>query len=399
MDKFQDKKYLLIINIFMQLVFCFFNAFFNIYIYSFKKDINLVLASLLSFHIFILIFTFIFYFIANKKIISIMFKTSFFIAIFASLATLFLTPNRVWLIFLIQFIYALTATCYYIPSEISTMHKNNKSEMKGFLGLHTALSVFALVLSPFLSGAIIEFISYEVLFLIMIICSIICFIFSFKINLINDNIEKFPLKEFLKISHKESAVRAGYLGYSLSKFAFDGPINIILPIIIFLNTGTNFSVGIYSSLAALIGCIALYFYSKFSKNQIVSMWIFSILTAIVSILVLVSNSVVVFFVYYFVHSISKKLLTVDINANLFTIVNHTHLKQYVITQRITHSLYAKSAIILSIILCFVLYNSTQTLLGLTLFFVICSIIQLISTFFVTKSYSSLNKKTEFNISN
>lgn len=396
MNQTNDKKYLLIINIFMQIIFCFFNAFFNIYIYSFKKDINLVLTSLLSFHLFIIIFTIIFYFIANKKLLTIMYRASFFIATAVSLTTAFLTPNRVWLIFLIQFLYALTATCYYIPSEMSSMHKNNKSQMKGFLGLNSALSVFALVLSPFLSGTIIDYISYEVLFLIMIGCSILCFILSFNINLISNKIERMPLKEFFKISHKDADIRAGYLGFSLSKFAFDGPINIILPIIIFLNTGTNFSVGIYASLASLIGCIALFFYSRYSKNQVASMWILSICTAIVSILVLISNSVVVFFIYYFVHSIAKKLLTIDTNANLFTIVNHTQLKPYILSQRMMHTLYAKTSIILSIILCFILYNTTHTVVGLTLFFVLCSLLQLLSTYFVTKSYSSLKEKEEYN---
>ena len=265
MEKVNDKKYLLIINIFMQLIFCFFNAFFNIYIYSFKKNINLVLSSLLAFHLFIIIFTCIFYFVANKKLIAIMFKASFFIAIVASVAAVFLTPDRLWLVFVIQFLYALTATCYYIPSEMSAMYKNSKSQMKGFLGLNSVLSVFALVLSPFLSGTIIDFVSYEVLFLIMIVCSFICFVFSFKINLISEDIERMRLKDFIKESHKDPAVRVGYLGYSLSKFALDGPINIILPIIIFLNSGTNFSVGVYSSLASLIGCIALFFYSKSSR--------------------------------------------------------------------------------------------------------------------------------------
>ena len=127
------------------------------------------------------------------------------------------------------------------------------------------------------------------------------------------------------------------------------------------------------------------------------MWVLSVSVVIVSVLVLISNSVVVFFVYYFVQAIAKKLLSVDVNANVFSLLKHTNLKNKLLSQRITHTIYAKTSIILSIVLCFVLYNVSHTLAGLIVFFVICSVLQLLSTYFVVKSFSWLKGKAEYNL--
>ena len=396
MKTYADRKYLLIINIFMQLVFCFFNLFFNIYAYSLKSDINFVLIYNLCFHLFIFVLTFVFNKIASKRIMSIMYKTSFFIVLLCTGVTFFLNSKNTYLVFVIQFIYALASVCYYIPNEISTMSKNSKSQMKNFLGLQSALSIFSLVLSPFLSGVIIDYISHQILFLIMSICSVICLSFSLNLNIVDEEVKHIPLNEYLKDSHKDKAVRQGYLGYAFSKFALDGPISIILSLVLFFKTGTNFSVGLYSALASFIACIVLILYSYFVKKTILSMWICSIGYCIVSILVLVSGSIVSFFIYYFTKAIVTKLLTVEINSNLFTLVNHTSLKEYKVAQRVTICIYSKSAILLASIICFVLYNINHSIIGLIIFFVVCSFLQLFSTYFVTQSYKSLKNEIEFN---
>ncbi len=379
----------------MQLVFCFFSTFFNIYIYSFQNDINLILFSNLSLHLWIIIFTVIFYKIASKRIMSIMFKASFFVAIVMTLITFLLTPQRAYLVFIVQFFYAITASCYYLPSEVSTMSKNNKSQMKKFLGLHSALSVFALVLSPFLSGVIIDFVSYHLLFAIMCVFSFICFILSFKLSIVDHDPPRMKMKEFFKVANQEKAVKLGYWGYFFSKFSLDGPIDIIIAVILFMKTGSNFGVGLYSALASFIACILLILYSCFSKKQAFTMWICSICLFAVSILVLISNSIVAFFIYYFTKAITAKLLTVDINSNLYTLVNHTMLRDYVINQRIAHTIFNKSAIIISIVICFLLYNFTHSFIGLSIFFVACSLFQLMSTGFVAKSYGILREKEDY----
>ncbi len=390
-QKTNDKKYILIINLVMQIVFCFFNVFFNIYVYDISKNLNIVVFYTIAHEVFGLLLNFAINKFINKKVASVLFKLSFILCLICTLLSFFITAQRLYLVFIVQILYATTCCFYYMPSEVATMNKNNKSQMKKFVGINSALTVFAAVLSPYLSGYIIDFISYYVLFAIMFVCSGICFILSTKLNIATNEIEHMNKREFFKIAHKEKGIRIGYLGYSLCRFSQNGIVEKLLPIIIFMRMGTNYSVGNYSALASFLASVVLIIYVYYSKNKVLSMYICTFFQILASILILISNSIVIYFIYFFTKKITTKLLHNEVYSTLFVLLDNTQLANYKVEHYLVYNTYSSSALTISCLLCLIFYNFFNSVLGLSLFLAFASLMQLVSTVLITKSDRILKK--------
>lgn len=384
-NKTQDKKYILWINLFMQIVFCFFSVFFNIFVFEISQDLNIVILYTITNFVASWLFNLILLKAINKKFLTVMFRLSFLLCFVCTVLTFFINGQRLWLVFVVQILYALTIDFYYIPSEVSTMTKNTKGQMKKFMGLYSALSVFAAVISPFLSGYIIDFGSYYILLGIMMAFIVVCFGLSTKLKLVTQDVGHVSLKEYLGVVRQDKGVQYGYVGYSINKFSMDGPIETLLPILLFLRTGTNYSVGNYSALAALIASMLLLIYAYFGKRKELMMWICSAAQVVISLMILLSGSVVVFFIYYFIMKIVSKLLHNGINSSLMTIVNHTPLRKYKVEQHFAYHTLSIIVRVFSCGLCLVFYNFLNNEISLVLFLAVTAAFQLLSTFFVCKS--------------
>ncbi len=391
----KDKKKLVIINLFMQINFSFFSIFFNIYAYQITKNLNIILSYLFMNQIINLVVHLAIYKIINKKLLNIIYRLSFIMCIPTTMLIFLVNSDRVYLIFIIQAMYIISETAYYFTHEISVMSKNTKSQMKKFVGVNNALGLVAAVLSPLISGYVIDFISYYVLFGVMIGIAAICFIISLYTNLVNDEIVHIPIKNYFSYIKHHKPVMYGYFGYAIGRFSKNGPVEILLPVLIFMRTSTNYRVGIYASLAALIAGITLMLYTQFGKHKTIGMWICTISRIIVSITLILSGSIVIFFIYYFVQAITTKLLNTDINSSLFVLVNHTELQPYKIEQNVAYVTFSAISLMLSCIVCFILYNCLNDIISLSIYLAFASCMQIVSTLLITKSDRMLQKTKTF----
>ena len=185
-----DKKFIITINTIMIVFFIFFEIFFGIYVYNISKNINLVLC----YNIFKLISSIsiilVLYKIATRKKLIILYRLSFVFAFLSILISLFISPEMLFMIFIAQFFLAITEAFYYLPYEVAIMNKNSKRQMFSFISILSAFSLFVSTLSPFLSGLIIDVSSYIVLFAILILLVVMCFIFQAKLNLRGESLTK-----------------------------------------------------------------------------------------------------------------------------------------------------------------------------------------------------------------
>ena len=150
----------------VQIIFVFFSVFFSVYVYEMSKEINFVLIYTVFNVVMSMIIELVVYKFANDKVLRILFKLSFLLSLVSILLTFTISPNTLYMVFVTQFFYAIATNFYYIPNEIATLDKNSKSQMRKFIGINSILSLFAKVLSPFLSGFIIDYVSYEPAFTI-----------------------------------------------------------------------------------------------------------------------------------------------------------------------------------------------------------------------------------------
>ena len=133
----RDKKFILATNTVMQIVFCFFSLFFNIYVYEVAQDFNVVMLYTLTYVLTVWIFFTIIRKFLTQRALKILYRLSFVLCIACTLLTFLITKERLYLVFLIQVLYAITNLFYYMPSEIAAISKNRKSQIKKFNGLNT----------------------------------------------------------------------------------------------------------------------------------------------------------------------------------------------------------------------------------------------------------------------
>ena len=380
-----EKRYLQIISMLVQIIFVFFNVFFSVYVYEMSKEINFVLIYTVFSVVMSMLIELVVYRFANDKVLRILFKLSFLLSLISILLTFTISPNTLYMVFVTQFFYAMATNFYYMPNEIATLDKNSKSQMRKFIGVNSILSLFAKVLSPFLSGFIIDYVSYYVLFAIISVVAAACFILSFKVKRLCEVDSKINYKVFFKDVHSYKGIRLGYLGYGIYKFSQDGVIDVLLPVLIFMRTGGNFSVGIYAALATLIAGIILIIYLYLCKNKAVALYIATGFLVVASILIIAVNSLVVFFIYYFVKKISFEILRNGIFENLFNLPKGTAMEKYKIEQHLTFSFYNRGFVALAYVVSLIIYNFIKSDIAISLILAILSISQIASTILIVKS--------------
>ncbi len=380
-----EKRYLQVISMLVQIIFVFFSVFFSVYVYEMSKEINFVLIYTVFSVVMSMLIELVVYRFANDKVLRILFKLSFLLSLISILLTFTISPNTLYMVFVTQFFYAMATNFYYMPNEIATLDKNSKSQMRKFIGVNSILSLFAKVLSPFLSGFIIDYVSYYVLFGIISVVAAACFVLSFKVKRLCEVDSKINYKVFFKDVHSYKGIRLGYLGYGIYKFSQDGVIDVLLPVLIFMRTGGNFSVGIYAALATLIAGIILIIYLYLCKNKAVALYIATGFLVVASILIIAVNSLVVFFIYYFVKKISFEILRNGIFENLFNLPKGTAMEKYKIEQHLTFSFYNRGFVALAYVVSLIIYNFIKSDIAISLILAILSISQIASTILIVKS--------------
>jgi len=327
-----------------------------------------------------------------------MYKLSFILSIIAIALTFTISTNTIYMVFITQIFLRFTHICYYMPHEVATMNSNKRNQMKKFVGLSFTISLIAGALSPFISGLIIDHSSYYIIFIVLIILSIICFILSFNVDNIKNTNTHYGLIKFIKESHHNKGIRYGYIAHLFFNLCNDGVVALFLPLLIFLKTGTNFSVGLYASLASLISGVALIIYCYYAKNKAIAMWFCTIFQLLTSAGVIIFNSIVIFFTYYFVKKITTEILKNGLHECVLTIIQDTHLEPYSLENFYTYNFYRHGGVLIACIISIIVYNISNNIITITILLALFSSTQIISTIFLNKSDKLLNRiKNQENI--
>ena len=247
----KNRKYIAIISFLRKFVSVFFNMFFNIYI---LKMVNNDISFIIKYTLFGVIAEFIIYFLIlrfiNSKNAKTIYKSSF-ILIIINIGILLLFKERiVEYIFIFKVLERLAAVCYSVPYELVVIGSNNDKSMSSFIANINILSAIATILTPVFSGFIIEKFSYYMLFILLIIEAIIIICISSKIKEFTVPDKKLELGKFLKIVKDKQQMKDIYKCMFYRRISSQGAMTELLPIILFLRLGTEFSLGKYNSIFA-----------------------------------------------------------------------------------------------------------------------------------------------------
>ena len=103
-------------------------------------------------------------------------------------------------------------------------------------------------------------------------------------------------------------------------------------------------------------------------------------------MIVIWNSIIIFFVYYFVKGIVNKILSNGINETVFSLIHNTELDPYKTEHFLVYNLiYTHGANIFACVVSLIVYNLMNNALCITILLAIFSLMQIVSSIFMNSS--------------
>ena len=243
-----NRKYIAIIAFLRKFMSVFFSLFFNIYILKIvNNDINFILKYTVYSVIIGFILEYIMLKIINSKNASLIYKMSFILSVLCIILLIIFKENIVKYIYLFKTLDVMRATFYAVPYELIIIGSNNNKSMSSYLANLNILENITAILTPIFSGFVIEKFSYNMLFVILGLETLLIIILASKIKdfTIHDN--KMNLRIFWEKAKDKKHLKDIYKCMFFRRISSQGAMTELLPIVLFLRLGTELSFGSYNT--------------------------------------------------------------------------------------------------------------------------------------------------------
>jgi len=390
---------MILINACNTMLNAFFSLFFGVYI---LQNINNDLIFVLYVNLFAtavgFLFSCVFYYVFNQRTIMFIYRLSFAVILSLMLMMLFL-PVGLYLPFLVLSLFKCSNYLYYTPHEIAIMDKNKAKEISGFLAKSAIVSGLTAIAAPFLIGVIVSEINFLAMFITLGAFSIVMLICSFFIP--NITIAKSPQKymplKFMKISLKYKHMRSAYLSHFFTKTSKAGAISLLLPIMIFMHTDSEFELGMYASLIALVALLFLMIYAKFKKWQAIIVVITSLLWVGSAFSLLIHVALVSFIIYSITARISEKVYSNAHTTAMNNSIKIPELEPYKREFHFTYNVLKKTSDLMTLGITLILCLHFDLEIVIPIIFAVFTSTNLISVFFNLRCKKQLEKFHERDI--
>lgn len=159
---------------------------------------------------------------------------------------------------------------YYYPEQILIKRVNKENNFQDYITKDQILKYIVTIVFPILLGYCISKSSYDLAFVLLIVCLFISFVFSLGVKEVDLGHGKINLKKFFEnINQKGDSKLMKLLSFrtifrGLSSF---GVLATLLTILTFLVVKTEISLGSISSFITMISILVIYFVNHFLKRE------------------------------------------------------------------------------------------------------------------------------------
>lgn len=354
-----NRKFIAIIAFLRKFISVFFSLFFNIYILKIvNNDLNFILKYTMYSVILGLIIEYIILKKINSKNAKSIYRISFPLLTMCIIILLMFKENIVKYIYLFKTLHTLATICYAAPYELILIGSNNNKNMSNFLANLNIIESITAILTPIFSGFIIEKLSYNIFFILLIIETLIIIIVSLNIKDFTVNDKKLNMKAYWNKSKNKSHLSNIYKCMFFRRISSQGAIVELLPIVLFLRLGTEFSLGSYNSLFAIISIISLQILKMINNKNINKIFYPYLAVAIFisSLFVVFNTSFIVLIIYYILMHSFGKIIESEACSYVYSSIKVDGLEEYKKEHIMTFNIYMTTGQIISYSLVFVLYN-------------------------------------------
>jgi YQGE family putative transporter len=214
--------------------------------------------------------------------------------------------------------YGLALAFRHCPLNIMTGEKINKRLMTPFVGYKGMIIGIVSVLTPFLLGFFITAGSYEHMAIAMCFFLALEFALSFRISSDSISEQRFKLACFLSKAKRSILIRRVYLVDFLAGFAKD-PLGVVVTMYIVYLFGTNFNLGILTSVFAGLSIAMNFLMGRFAKPKMFPrlLLVSNIVIGAAALLFLSWTGAITFIIYQFANATAIKFMSNirEINLN------------------------------------------------------------------------------------
>lgn len=390
----KNKKQLVALSLLRKFIGVFSDFFLGIYLFKLTDgDFNFILLYAAINAIAGAIFSYFLMRNISKRNANFIFRSSYICEVLSILMLLIFKENILSVIWIFLLLSRYATSSYYAVYETTLIGSTGKSSLSSYVAgvniLGTAISLTA----PALLGFVITDSSYYTAMILILADALISVFIATKINftVIDDN---FQLLKYWKKSFKNKSMLTAYAATFLKRLAgLDGILTYLVPILLFLALGTEFSAGSYDSLFS-VGYIILLEIVRISnkkslkKRFYVPMALLCLLSAIVMIS---SFSTFTILLFYFTLKTGGHLIQTESASMVYAIGKKEGLKSYTREHQFTWNVFLALGDLTGIFIAFLVYNYFYSKDAFAI------IIAILMAFFVFQSY--LLQKLEIRLKN
>lgn len=390
-----NRKYIAIIAFLRKFMSVFISLFFNIYI---LKIVNNDMNFILKYTVYSVILGFILeYFvlkIINSKNAKFIYRMSFILSVINIIILIGFKENIVKYIYLYKTLDTMRTIFYAAPYELMIIGSNSNKSMSSYLANLNILESITVILTPIFSGFVIEKFSYNVLFIILALQTLLIILISFKIKdfTIQDN--KMNIREYWSIAKNKRHIKNIYNCMFFRRISSQGAMTELLPIVLFLRLGTEFSFGSYNTMFAVISIISLQVLKIVNKKNINKKFYpyMAIIIFISSIFVIFNFSFITLLIYYILMNSFGTIIESESCSAVYAAVKVDGLEKYRKEHIMIFNIYMLFGQIISYSLIFILYNYFYNVNILSIAISILMFFLIIATVYLRKTENFMYKK-------
>ncbi len=396
-----NRKYIAIIAFLRKFLSVFFSLFFNIYILKIvNNDMNFILKYTVYSVILAFILEYISLKIINSKNAGIFYKSSFVLSVICIILLIILKENVVKYIYLIKTLDTMKSTFYAVPYELIVIGSNTNKSMSSYLANLNILENITTVLTPIFSGFVIEKFSYNVLFIILGLETMLIIVIASNIKDFTVQDEKMNLREFWKVAKDKICLKDIYKCMFFRRISSQGAMTELLPIVLFLRLGTELSFGSYNTMFAIISIISLQILKVINNKNINKKFYpyMAIIIFISSLMVVFNTNFITLLIYYILMNSFGTIIESESCSAVYAAIKVDNLEKYRKEHIMTFNIYMIIGQIISYGLVYILYNYFYNVNILSIAISILMFFLIISAIYLRKTeqylYKRQNKKGE-----
>ncbi len=355
----KNKKQLVSISLLRKIIEIFSNFFLNIYLFKLVNgDFNFILLYAAIHAIAGCVFGYFLMRCISSKNANFIFRSSYACEIISILMLLILKENLlnfIW-IFLLFSRYAKSA--YYAVYETTLIGSARKDSISSYVAGVNILASTVSLITPALMGFLITDYSYYIAMGFVLIDAVISMFIATRVNFTvigND----FHLLAYWHKAIKNQTMRKAYLTTFLKRLSGpDGVLEYLIPILLFLALGTEFSAGSYDSLFSVGYIVLLEVVRIANKKSLRKRFYLPLaLLCLASAIVMVSNpNRFTILIFYFTIKTGGKLLQTESASMIYAIGKKEKMAAHTREHQFTWNIFLTLGNLFGILIAFLAYN-------------------------------------------